>query len=47
MVFQDPYESMNLRRTIFDTVVEPLNVQKMGGPLSSWRSFLKLWGWSD
>ena len=33
MVFQDPYESMNPRRTILDTVAEPLKVQKMGGPL--------------
>ena len=33
MVFQDPYESMNPRRTIFDTIAEPLKVQKMGGPL--------------
>ncbi len=32
MVFQDPYESMNPRRTIFDTVAEPLKIQKMGGP---------------
>lgn len=31
MVFQDPYESMNPRRTILDTVAEPLKVQKMGG----------------
>lgn len=30
MVFQDPYESMNPRRTIFDTVAEPLHVQKIG-----------------
>ena len=30
MVFQDPYESMNPRRTIFDTVAEPLQVQKIG-----------------
>ena len=30
MIFQDPYESMNPRRTIFDTVSEPLNVQKIG-----------------
>ena len=30
MVFQDPYESMNPRRTIFDTVAEPLEVQGIG-----------------
>ena len=33
MIFQDPYESMNPRRTIFDTVAEPLQVQKIGSPL--------------
>ena len=32
MIFQDPYESMNPRRTIFDTVAEPLSVQHIGGP---------------
>ena len=30
MIFQDPYESMNPRRTVFDTVAEPLAVQKVG-----------------
>ena len=30
MIFQDPYESMNPRRTIFDTVSEPMAVQKVG-----------------
>jgi ABC-type oligopeptide transport system ATPase subunit len=30
MIFQDPYESLNPRRTIFDTVAEPLVVQKIG-----------------
>ena len=30
MIFQDPYESMNPRRTIFDTVAEPLTVQGVG-----------------
>ena len=30
MIFQDPYESMNPRRTIFDIVAEPLAVQNMG-----------------
>ena len=30
MIFQDPYESLNPRRTIFDTVSEPLMVQKIG-----------------
>ena len=33
MIFQDPYESMNPRRTIFDTVAEPLSVQGIGSPL--------------
>ena len=33
MIFQDPYESMNPRRTIFDTVAEPLNTQKLAGPV--------------
>ena len=30
MIFQDPYESMNPRRTVFDTVSEPLKVQGIG-----------------
>jgi len=30
MIFQDPYESMNPRRTIFDTVSEPMAVQRIG-----------------
>jgi oligopeptide/dipeptide ABC transporter ATP-binding protein len=30
MIFQDPYESMNPRRTIYDTISEPLAVQKVG-----------------
>jgi len=30
MIFQDPYESLNPRRTIFDTVAEPLAVQNIG-----------------
>jgi len=30
MIFQDPYESMNPRRTVFDTVAEPLKVQRIG-----------------
>ncbi len=30
MIFQDPYESMNPRRTVFDTVSEPLTVQNIG-----------------
>jgi oligopeptide/dipeptide ABC transporter ATP-binding protein len=33
MIFQDPYESMNPRLTIFDTVAEPLKVQDIGNPL--------------
>ncbi len=31
VIFQDPYESMNPRRTVLDTVVEPLSVQGIGG----------------
>ncbi len=30
MIFQDPYESLNPRRTIYDTVAEPLAVQGIG-----------------
>ena len=30
MIFQDPFESLNPRRTIFDTVSEPLAVQGIG-----------------
>lgn len=30
MIFQDPYESLNPRMTIFDTVAEPLSVQGIG-----------------
>lgn len=30
MIFQDPYESMNPRLTIYDTVAEPLVVQDIG-----------------
>ncbi|MFN2159691.1 MAG: ABC transporter ATP-binding protein [Anaerolineales bacterium] len=30
MIFQDPYESLNPRRTIFDTIAEPLAVQGIG-----------------
>src|SRR5680860_266194 len=30
MIFQDPDESMNPRRTIFDTIAEPLQVQGIG-----------------
>jgi peptide/nickel transport system ATP-binding protein len=30
MIFQDPYESMNPRRTVYDTVAEPLKVQRIG-----------------
>ncbi|MDH3307575.1 MAG: ABC transporter ATP-binding protein [Acidimicrobiia bacterium] len=30
MIFQDPFESLNPRRTVYDTVAEPLTVQKVG-----------------
>ncbi len=32
MIFQDPYESMNPRRTVLDTIAEPLVVQGIGSP---------------
>ena len=33
LIFQDPYESMNPRLTIYDTIAEPLVVQRIGNPL--------------
>lgn len=33
MIFQDPYESLNPRLTIFDTIAEPLMVQGIGNVL--------------
>lgn len=30
MIFQDPFESLNPRRTVYDTVAEPLTVQGLG-----------------
>jgi peptide/nickel transport system ATP-binding protein len=30
VIFQDPYESLNPRRTVYDTIVEPLQVQGIG-----------------
>lgn len=33
MIFQDPYESLNPRLTVFDTVAEPLVVQGIGNVL--------------
>ena len=34
MIFQDPYESMNPRRTIYDIVSEPLSVQGIGNMMA-------------
>ncbi len=36
IIFQDPYESLNPRRTVFDSVIEPLRVHRIGGP-NQWR----------
>ena len=30
MIFQDPFESLNPRRTVYDTIAEPLTVQRIG-----------------
>ena len=32
IIFQDPYESLNPRRTVYDSVVEPLRVHRDGNP---------------
>jgi len=42
MIFQDPYESMNPRRTVFDTVAEPLVVQKIGNTTEREKRVLEL-----
>ena len=30
MIFQDPFESLDPRRTVLDTVIEPLNIHRIG-----------------
>ena len=42
MIFQDPFESLNPRRTIFDTVAEPLYVQNMGNIVEQEVKVIKL-----
>jgi len=45
MIFQDPYESLNPRRTIFDTVAEPLVVQGIGDLAERERRVAELLVW--
>jgi len=42
MIFQDPYESLNPRRTVFDTIAEPLEVQGVGNVIERERRVAQL-----
>jgi peptide/nickel transport system ATP-binding protein len=42
MIFQDPYESMNPRLSIYDTVAEPLDVQGIGSVIEREERVAKL-----
>ena len=42
MIFQDPYESMNPRLTLADTVAEPLAVQGIGRPTERMQRVVEL-----
>ncbi len=44
MIFQDPYESMNPRRAVFDTIAEPLKTQKIGDELERVSQMLEMAG---
>ena len=45
MIFQDPYESLNPRRTIYDTVVEPLVVQGNGSVTEREEQVIEMLEW--
>jgi len=41
MIFQDPYQSLNPRFTVYKTVVEPLVVNNIGNPEDQYKTVLK------
>ena len=47
MIFQDPFESLNPRRTVYDTIAEPLTVQRIGASRNARNERCGSWNWWD